>query len=981
MSDEGRNYERVTAGMADATTGAGATQRAFAEQMKSLSAQVKIARNEITALVIEGATPLLGFLLDAISGMRDLASTAGPGLGTALRALAPFFSSLVAVGGDVVTMLKALSDALGPLAGGLIALAGGAAITTLNGLAAVLSGLTGFLADHADAVTAAALAYGGFVLVAKLSAAVAALPLLLDTVAIAMYGAAGAADTAAASLLTLRGAAVALGAVTAVLAFTAAVSGMAKAKDNADALYASIVKPFDLTSYQGLTDALDEIGQKQADLESNTKAQGGLFNAFRGAVELITPMKNSVQDTREQVKLLNAEAERLAAIRINTFDNLNAVARQTGQTREAIEALAKKMGVDLTEGGEKGQAAVVKVTRAFHDLVADALGSSSAVSAVGIDFDELEAKAKATADAVKKVGESFAKDTDAISGYGKFLQDATKGSDAYTAAQEKLADAQADLRDIQAKQAQDNKITIADQQALAKAHDKVAAAQQGVADAARNVKGADLAGFYAENLTKAQRFADDIQELAKRGLDPNVLMRLMQAGPEAAAPFIQGILTSNNANIIDIVNAGERALATISTKVLANARLTQQALNDTKSDQKVRDIGIAMQVSAMAIDSAGNITKAAIAEKIGAPLSDVIRVVEEFGIIVADSPNKVKPAAAAADTWAASLGAFRTALETNGTYVGTYTEAGRANQMMIRDVIEAIKTHIATMDRQGATMEAKKAYFDSHVADLRAVLNQAGLTTGEIDHLIERYNLIPSSITTFVDADISAAEAKIERLRAQLASLDAQIVEAGPGGGRGAARNQVSEELDQAEAMEGRSSDGGYISQEEANSKRGNIIGTEGIIPFAGGGRTRGFKTRGPAYLVGEGNPSFEEYVLATDPQYRDRNQRLWLLAGKKLEMLAAGGRVGFDGAQAPSTYRPAAWMTATPSHGAASLAASHATPAAPNAGAGFASDFDYDRLGESLVRAFVRAGVKVEANGRQIGDVVAEEFHRRGKR
>lgn len=890
MADEGQNYARVVDGMTQATEGAGATQRAFAEQSKALSFQIKTAKNEIMALVIEGATPLLGFLKDGIAGLREMAQAAGPGLGRALQMLQPFFAGLTAVGGDLVTVLSDLYKNVGPLAGALVGLAGGATIGTLNGIATALAGLTSVLRENEEIVAALAILYGAK-LVAGLVGSLAYMAVWRSSAiasTLATGGLAAATTALSSALAVAPWAAVAL-------ALGAAYVGFQRAKEGAEGLYQSLVKDIDLTSYRGLTQALDDIGQAQMDLESNTKSQGGIFNAFRGAVELVTPMKNSVQDTREAVKLLNIEAERLAQIRINTFDNLNNAANQTGQTRDAVEALAKKLHIDLTQGGEAGEKSVRKVVAAFKDLVKDAFGSSSAVAAAGMDLAELEAKAKATADAMKKVGESFSKDTDAISGYGKFLADATKGSESFNDAQEKLIDAQRDLRDLQARQAVDGKQSVSDQQALAKAHDKVAAAQKGVAESAQALKGADLASFYAENLTKAQAFANNIEELARRGLDPNVLMRLMQAGPEAAAPFIQGILQSNNANIIDIVNAGEKALATVTQKVLANARLTQQALN-APTDQKIKDIGLAMQFSAAMIDSAGTLTKQALSEKFGVPLAEVTRIMESFGILSGGLPAQIAPTVSATEEWSAKLKDLATALETNGSYVGTHTEGGKQNLLMIRDVIQGIKDHIEVMDDQGATMAEKRAYFDSHVADLRAVLNQAGLTKGEIEHLINAYGLIPANISTFVDADTSEAERKIARLKAELATLDANIATAGPGGGNRAAANQVEADI-AAGGEERYSEEAPSESYQGAGSQQatGGILGR--VVALAGGGRTRtkGFRTQGPTYLVGEGDPNWEEYVIASDPRYAQRNRKLWTMAGKRIGMLAEGGVISED--------------------------------------------------------------------------------------
>lgn len=48
--------------------------------------------------------------------------------------------------------------------------------------------------------------------------------------------------------------------------------------------------------------------------------------------------------------------------------------------------------------------------------------------------------------------------------------------------------------------------------------------------------------------------------------------------------------------------------------------------------------------------------------------------------------------------------------------------------------------------------------------------------------------------------------------------------------------------------------------------------------------------TNGPMAIVGEGRAQWPEYVIPTDPRFRDRARGLWAAAGSKLHMLAGGG-------------------------------------------------------------------------------------------
>jgi hypothetical protein len=76
--------------------------------------------------------------------------------------------------------------------------------------------------------------------------------------------------------------------------------------------------------------------------------------------------------------------------------------------------------------------------------------------------------------------------------------------------------------------------------------------------------------------------------------------------------------------------------------------------------------------------------------------------------------------------------------------------------------------------------------------------------------------------------------------------------------------------------------------------KKGGIIGfitalAHGGLVAAAAGRIMGFKTDGPT-LVGEGNPIYPEYVIATDPMYRKRNVELFKQAGEALGLFNGTG-------------------------------------------------------------------------------------------
>jgi len=113
--------------------------------------------------------------------------------------------------------------------------------------------------------------------------------------------------------------------------------------------------------------------------------------------------------------------------------------------------------------------------------------------------------------------------------------------------------------------------------------------------------------------------------------------------------------------------------------------------------------------------------------------------------------------------------------------------------------------------------------------------------------------------------------------------------------------------------------------REEGTDRTGNqvatggVLGPRSIVPLAAGGRTSGFVTNRPTFLVGEGDPKWPEIVIATDPKYRARNLNLAALANRALgvpppyasapSLRSTGGGLG----AVPSGASPATAASAPP--------------------------------------------------------------------
>lgn len=154
MSNEGKNYTKVSAQIMDADARHGATLRVLKEQMKSAANQWQLFRNGIDASAIALGIKLIPMLVAAMKGIEAFAAAIG-GSGK----LGPMWDGLADTFKHVWEVLVSLGEAIAPILGLLGALALVPLIAMLNVLATVLAATTGFFADHKEILLAVAIAY------------------------------------------------------------------------------------------------------------------------------------------------------------------------------------------------------------------------------------------------------------------------------------------------------------------------------------------------------------------------------------------------------------------------------------------------------------------------------------------------------------------------------------------------------------------------------------------------------------------------------------------------------------------------------------------------------------------------------------------------------------------------------------------------------------------------------------------------------
>jgi TP901 family phage tail tape measure protein len=447
----GANYARTLEQIQSPTERAGATQKAFAEQMKSTRAQLALLGNSMMATAIEVGLHLLPPFVAFLKMAQDVGADAVPFITRAFDAIRPILTDVWQIIGNIADVAGTLVGSLGPLAGALAAVGAGIALGALQGLLAVLSTLTQFLADHEGIVQAVAALYIARFVPALVAATFATVQqalafrgLLPAAVAASggLAGAAGAARGLAAALLSISSVAT-VGVAAALFAVQRGTQQWGEAQDDAKKQADDARKSFDAYDTSKAQSQLEALRKTALHGVEVGKQYTGVWGTFKAGFSEVAG-DGSVGKVAAQGREAADAYNELALKADNVTKNVIAVSKATGQSEQALRRIAQQQGIDLTKGFPESIDARRQLIAYTKDL-----GKESNATAVSIandatlDVEKMKALEKAVQGVIKAVAAAFQKDTDVL---GSF--DPAKQSDAIQKAEEKLTAARDHAADV-----------------------------------------------------------------------------------------------------------------------------------------------------------------------------------------------------------------------------------------------------------------------------------------------------------------------------------------------------------------------------------------------------------------------------------------------------------------------------------------------------------------------------------------------------
>lgn len=378
----------------------------------------------------------------------------------------------------------------------------------------------------------------------------------------------------------------------------------------------------------GVSDAVEQLSGKSGTFISavNTIKKyggvGGIFGAI-AAPDAAEKAKNSIKSADDALaQMIRSGNGQLAS---KVFEDL--ADRQVAAGR-SVKDLAKQFPeyhAALAEADAQQKlnaASAVSLGSSVGRLETTFDGASTAATAMATAINDAMDKAAEAADKAFKAG------TDVL---GTWTPDDGAGIEA---AGKKVREARQRLAD--AEERDRKKRTDATVRSVRDARRALKEAESGAKDATAEAAGTGLEATYKKTIQQAWQFTRDVTAAYKMGLDPTYLQQLIQQGPEKAGPVLRAIVSDQTGHMVRMVNESQKTLERINLLAVEQARLTAKAIADP-TDEWVQHIDTAMQIAQAKAELGGKATAAKLAKALDIPESEVIRIAEHFGIILADN--------------------------------------------------------------------------------------------------------------------------------------------------------------------------------------------------------------------------------------------------------------------------------------------------------------------------------------------------------
>ena len=650
---------------ADAESASGALATEVEKRYATAESQLKMFRNRVTDVARVVGAQLIPMMLSALKAAEAFGRwLIGVGVAASER-LGGAWSDLRQAGENVVNLMSTLAEG-GKLVGGALAqLAGAFAIQGITTFADIVERTTNVLSDHSYAVYLVAGAYGALKVAPKGAVAAgvvwdvitsgahrAAASMAILRTEMQFFAITQGLTKPAAAMASLRSsivrvatssvsagniasgafAGIAIGAGAATIAMNAWSREGEKA---ANAWLAALADTNDPTTFEG---GLDYLLEANAEVQRLQAKLNELDGTGIGSLREL-PEKRRLMG---EIATATAEVDKFNPKILNMYTGITKLEKASGLTQAEIKNLADRAGVDLADAFDKGGKAGKELQAEYERSIAAAeeWGISTADAAL-MSADQLQlveeqvGRITAAGEAAESAWSQWSSilnntddpvDPEAVKRSEEMVQDAR---DRVTEAQKEAA--------AGGQTAEEAERTAS---ALGDARDALVEATESHADllATDSPLNADkVKKFYEDRLAEAEAFATNMNTAIEAGYDPQLLAKLMAAGPEAAGPVLEALVEDTSGAYVESINNAEEALEGFTEFAVRQAQLTQRAI-EIGTREAAEQLGTAMAIEQQSMLDP-NLTGAEIASRLGISAEEAQSVIATFNLDVKVDAN------------------------------------------------------------------------------------------------------------------------------------------------------------------------------------------------------------------------------------------------------------------------------------------------------------------------------------------------------
>jgi len=148
--------------------------------------------------------------------------------------------------------------------------------------------------------------------------------------------------------------------------------------------------------------------------------------------------------------------------------------------------------------------------------------------------------------------------------------------------------------------------------------------------------------FYRAAIAGARTFTQNVTKAIAAGYDPNLLSRIIQAGPEQAGPILEQLVAGSTDAFVQEVNNAETELSKLTAFAVEQARITARAIASTTTGAVAAEASKAQEIAQILFSDNRPLTLEGLAARAGISVERLRKIVKDYDLDLRNLPTEIK---------------------------------------------------------------------------------------------------------------------------------------------------------------------------------------------------------------------------------------------------------------------------------------------------------------------------------------------------